>query len=215
MKVGILGGGEVGRSLGRGFVAHGHEVMISSRDVTKPELKEWGLEVGSRGHVGTYAEAAKHGDLLVLATAGVAAEAVIDLAGTNRFDGKVLIDVTNPIEASKGMPPGLFVGTSDSLGERIQRKLPKAKVVKAFNIVNNQTMIRPKMKDGIPDMLIAGNDGAAKKTVAGLLRDFGWPDPIDVGGIEGARWLEAWVPLWVRVCQGVGSWSVAIKVLRT
>ena len=113
------------------------------------------------------------------------------------------------------MPPGLFVGTTDSLGEQIQRKLPKAKVVKALNIVSNATMVNPKMKDGLPDMMIAGNDAGAKHTVAGLLKEFGWGDPIDVGGIDGARYLEAMVPLWVRVCQAVGSWSVAWKVLKS
>jgi len=215
MKIGILGGGEVGRSLGRGFAAHGHDVMISSRDVTKPELKEWRREVGSRGHIGTYAEAAKHGDVLVLCTLGAAAEATIDLAGLRNFDGKALIDVTNPLDFSKGMPPGLFVGTTDSLGERVQRKVPKAKVVKALNMVNNQTMINPKMKDGVPDMMLAGNDGDAKRTVAGLLKEFGWGEAIDVGGIDGARWLEALTPLWVRACQAVGSWTVAWRVLRT
>lgn len=160
----------------------------------------------------------RHGrprELLVLCTQGAAAEEAIDLAGTKHFDGKVVIDVTNPLDFSKGMPPGLFVGTSDSLGERIQRKVPKAKVVKGFNIVSHTTMVHPKMTDGLPDMMIAGNDEGAKKAVAGILREFGWSDPIDVGGIDGARWLEAMVPLWVRACQAVGSWSIAWRVLRT
>ncbi|HEV8594445.1 MAG TPA: NAD(P)-binding domain-containing protein [Thermoplasmata archaeon] len=215
MNVGILGSGDVGKALGRGFAAHGHDVMIGSRTPEKPELKAWAKEVGKKGSVGTFDKAAAHGELLVLCTQGAATEAVIDLAGPRHFDGKVVIDVTNPLDFSKGMPPGLFVGTTDSLGERIQRKVPKAKVVKCFNIVSNVTMINPKMKDGTPDMLIAGNDAAAKKTVAGILKDWGWPEPIDVGGIDGARWLEAMVPLWVRACQAVGSWTVGWRVLRT
>lgn len=215
MKVGILGSGDVGRSLGLGFASHGHDVMIGTRHPDKPELTEWRNKAGKGASVGSFSDTAAHGDVLVLRAQGAAAEAVIDLAGPKHFDGKVVIDVTNPLDLSKGMPPGLFVGTSDSLGERIQRKVPAARVVKCFNIVSNATMIHPKMKDGVPDMLIAGNDEAAKKTVAGILKEWGWPEPIDLGGIDGARWLEAMVPLWVRVCQAVGSWSVAWRVLRS
>jgi len=215
MRIGILGSGDVGRALGLGFASKGHDVMIGTRHPDKPELAEWREGAGKRAAVGSFAEAAEHGEVIVLCTLGQAAEAAIDLAGTTRFDGKVVIDVTNPLDLSKGMPPGLFVGTTDSLGEQIQRKLPKAKVVKALNIVSNATMVNPKMKDGLPDMMIAGNDAGAKGAVAGLLKEFGWGDPIDVGGIDGARYLEAMVPLWVRVCQAVGSWSVAWKVLKS
>jgi len=215
MKVGILGSGDVGRSLGLGFATHGHDVMIGTRHPDKPELAEWRTKAGKRTSVGSFSDAAKFGDTLVLCTKGDASEAVIDLAGPSHFDGKVVIDVTNPLDFSKGMPPGLFLGTTDSLGERIQKKLPKAKVVKAFNTVSNPTMINPKMNDGTPDMLICGNDTQAKRTVAGILKEFGWGEPIDVGGIDGARWLEAWVPLWVRLCQATGSWTVAFRVLRS
>jgi len=215
MKIGILGSGEVGRSLGRGLAAHGHSVMIGSRTPAKPELAEWRKAAGAKASMGTFAEAAAHGELLLLCTNGAATESAIDLAGPRNFAGKVVIDVTNPLDFSKGMPPGLFVGTTDSLGERVQRKLPEAKVVKALNIVGNATMVKPAMADGLPDMLIAGNDAAAKRTVGGLLKEFGWGEPIDVGGIDGARWLEAWVPLWVRICQSVGSWTVALRVLRS
>src|SRR2546427_12612740 len=215
MKIGILGSGDVGRSLGLGFASHGHDVMIGTRHPDKPELENWKKMAGKIASIGTFADAAGHGDLLVLATMGAAAEAVIEIAGPKRFDGKVVIDVTNPLDFSAGRPPGLFVGTTASLAERIQRKVPKAKVVKAFNIVSNETMITPKMKDGTPDMLIAGNDKGAKETVGDLMQEFGWGKPIDVGGIDGARWLEAWVPLWVRICQAVGSWDVALRVMHS
>ncbi|TLZ53331.1 MAG: NADP oxidoreductase [Methanobacteriota archaeon] len=215
MKIGILGSGDVGRALGSGFASHGHDVMIGTRTTSKPELVKWQKAAGKRASLGTFANAAAHGEVLLLCTRGDVTEAAIELAGPKNFDGKVVIDVTNPLDFSKGMPPSLFVGTTDSLGERIQRKLPKAKVVKCFNIVSNETMIDPKMKDGTPDMLIAGNDAGAKKAVAGILKEFGWGDPIDVGGIDGARWLEAWTPLWVRICQAVDSWSVAFRVLRS
>ena len=215
MKIGVLGSGDVGRSLGLGFASHGHDVVIGTRHPDKPELAEWKKKVGKHGSVGSFSDAAAHGEVLVLAVMGQAAEAVIDLAGPKRLEGKVLIDVTNPLDFSSGMPPGLFVGTTDSLAERIQRKVPKAKVVKAFNIVSNETMITPTMKDGTPDMIIAGNDAGAKGTVADLLREFGWGEPIDIGGIDGARWLEAWVPLWVRLASTLKSWNVAMRVLRS
>lgn len=134
---------------------------------------------------------------MILATHGEATESVLDQVGSKPFDGKIVIDATNPLDFSQGMPPGMFVGTTDSLGERVQRKLPKAKVVKCFNSVNHGMMTNPQMREGIPDMLICGNDKAAKRQVAKLLKEFGWGDPIDVGGIDGARWLEAWVALWV------------------
>src|SRR3990172_2997070 len=195
MNIGILGSGDVGRSLGAGFASKGHDVVIGTGHPDKPELAEWRKMAGKRGSVGTFANAAAHGEVLLVCTKGEATEAVLGLAGAKNFDGKVVIDVTNPLDFSKGMPPGLFVGTTDSLGERIQRKLPKAKVVKAFNIVSNATMVNPKMKEGTPDMLICGNDADAKRAVGGLLKEFGWGEPIDLGGIDGARWLEAWVPL--------------------
>ena len=133
---------------------------------------------------------------MVLATLGTAVERVIDLTGEGNFDGKVLIDVTNPLDFN-GKSVGLFVGTTDSLGERIQTRLPKAKVVKCFNTVGNSQMVNPRHKDG--EMLICGNDAGGKEQVAKIVKEFGWKGTIDVGGIEGARWLEALVPLWVRV----------------
>ncbi len=215
MRIGILGSGNVGLSLGKGFAAHGHDVKIGSRNAKKADLQKWLKSTKGTVSAGSLAEAATHGEIVVLCTLGSAAEAAIDLAGPARFRDKVVIDVTNPLDFSSGGAPGLFVGTSDSLGERIQRKLPKAKVVKAFNIVNHQTMISPRMKEGVPDMLIAGDDADAKKTVERLLGELGWGEAIDVGGIDAARWLEAWVPLWVRVAMKLGTYNVALKVFRS
>ena len=215
MKIGILGAGGVAQSLGKGFAANGHDVKLSSRTPGKKEVRSWLQATKGTVSAGTFAEAAAHGEVVVLATLGAAAESVLDAAGAANLSGKVLVDVTNPLDFSKGMPPGLFVGTTDSLGERIQRKVPRAKVVKTLNIVNQDTMIRPRMKEGVPDMFLAGNDGAAKAAVGKLLKEFGWGEPVDLGRIEEARWLEALVPLWVRVALKLGSWHVAFRVLRT
>jgi predicted dinucleotide-binding enzyme len=213
MKVGILGSGEVGRALGKGFAARGHDVKLGSRNTKSKELLAWLKDTKGKASTGSPKEAVAHGEVIVLAVLGSAVDDAIDLAGRENFDGKVVIDTTNPLDFSKGMPPGLFLGTTDSLGERIQRRLPKAKIVKCFNIVGNASMVDPNLPGGPPDMLIAGDDPAAKKKVTGILKEFGWPGSIDVGGIDGSRWLEASVPLWVRVCSAVGDWNVAWKAL--
>ncbi|MGI0130007.1 MAG: NADPH-dependent F420 reductase [Thermoplasmata archaeon] len=213
MRVGILGSGPVGQALGAGFAAHGHEVRIGSKDPLKPELVAWKKATPGPVSTGTFADAAEFGELLVLCCLGEASIQVIDLAGPSHFDGKVLIDATNPLDFSRGMPPALFVGTTDSLGERHQRKLPDARVVKCFNIVPNSVMTLPRVGGATPTMIIAGNDGAAKSTVIGVLKEFGWSGTVDIGPIEGARWLEALTALWVRVAVGVGNFGVAFKVL--
>ena len=206
-KVGILGSGQVGQALGRGFARHGWDVMLGTRDAAK--LAEWRDETKQK--VGSLGDAARHGDVVVLALNGEGAEAALDLAGPQSFAGKLVLDATNPLDFSEGDVPGLFVGTTDSLGERIQRKLPQAKVVKCFNTVSNAQMVDPKFKEGVPPMMIAGNDAEAKKRADDLLRELGWPGALDVGGIDGARWLEALVPLWVRVAAPRNAWGHAFK----
>ncbi|MGC2360320.1 MAG: NAD(P)-binding domain-containing protein [Thermoplasmata archaeon] len=213
MRVGILGSGEVGRTLGKGFAEHGHKVKLGSRTPGKPELVQWAQGTGGNASTGTFAEAARHGEVLVLCCLGEAADRVIDLAGPAEFDGKLVIDVTNALDLSHGMPPTLFVGLTDSLGERHQKKLPRSRVVKCFNIVPNSVMVRPTVRGMVPTMIIAGNDDGAKSQVTAILREFGWTEIIDIGGIDGARWLEALVPLWVRVASKVGNFNVAFKLL--
>jgi 8-hydroxy-5-deazaflavin:NADPH oxidoreductase len=213
MKVGILGSGDVGKALGRGFAARGHEVMIGSRSPNSPGLIEWKKSVGARGSTGTFAEAAKHGQLLVVATLGQAAEAAVELAGPAHFAGKVVIDTTNPLDFSKGMPPGVFTQGDRSLAERIQAKIPKARVVKCFNTVPNSMMVDPKTPNGAPDMIICGDDAAAKREVAEILTTFGFPRTIDVGGLREATWLEAWTPLWVRIAGALKNYNVAMKIV--
>jgi predicted dinucleotide-binding enzyme len=215
LKIGILGSGSVGKSLGKGFASKGHDVKLGSRTPAKQELQDWLKEAKGKSSVGTFSEAAAHVEVLVLCPLGTATEEVIKLAGTKNFAGKVVIDATNPLDFSNGMPPSLFVGTTDSLGERVQRILPDAKVVKCFNMVNNQTMTNPRMKEGLPDLVICGNDEDAKRQVAGLVKEFGWADPIDIGGIDGARWLEAYTALWVRLALKLGNWAVAAKFLKS
>jgi predicted dinucleotide-binding enzyme len=210
--VGVLGTGEVGRRLAWGFRKHGHEVTIGSRDPGKPELREWLSAEGTGIRAGTFAEAAE-GELLALAVLGDAAEQVIADAGPESFAGKVVIDAMNPLDFSGGFPPKLAISGEDSLGERVQRALPDARVVKAFNIIGNPYFVDPSFGQGQPTMLIAGDDADAKRAVTDLLADFGWSDVIDIGGIEGSRELEAICIAWVKIGGARGAWDHGFKLL--
>ncbi len=213
MKIGVLGRGNVGRTLASGFQGRGHEVMLGSRDPQQSELQEWLSSQGSGIHGGTMAETAAFGEIVVLALLGVAAEEAIATAGPENFSGKVVIDATNPLDFSDGPPPRLAISGNDSLGERIQRAIPDAKVVKAFNTIGAPLMVDPTLGGQTPRMFIAGDDDGAKATVGELLRAFGWPDPVDIGGIEGARELESLCILWVKVGFKRGAWDHAITLI--
>ena len=212
-RVGVLGSGEVGSRLAAGFRSRGHDVMIGSRDPGKPELREWLSGDGAGIEAGTFAQAAESGELLVLAVLGNAAEEAIADAGPDNFSGKVVIDAMNPLDFSGGFPPKLSITGEDSLGERVQRALPDAKVVKAFNTIGNPYFVDPKFSEGEPTMLIAGDDEEAKRTVGDVLADFGWSDTADIGGIEGSRELEAICIAWVKIGGMRGSWDHGFKLL--
>lgn len=209
MNVGILGSGDVGKSFARAFATLGHAVKIGSRSLEK--LSGFVAEQGDRVTSGTFAEAASFGDLIVLATHGVATEEALTLAGKQNFDRKVVIDATNPLDFSTGAPK-LSVGFTDSLGEQIQRSLPGARVVKAFNTVGNALFFKPDLPSGPPDMFIGGNDADAKKLVSQVCDAFGW-GVIDLGGIEASRHLEPMCMVWVLHGMKSGSWTHAFKML--
>jgi 8-hydroxy-5-deazaflavin:NADPH oxidoreductase len=212
-RVAVLGTGAVGRRLAAGFNGRGHEVMIGSRDPEKSDLREWLSDEGAGVQAATFREAAEHGELLVLAVLGDAAQDVIAQAGAENFGGKVVIDAMNPLDFSGGFPPKLSISGEDSLGERVQRALPDAKVVKAFNTIGNQYFVDPEFSEGSPTMLIAGDDDGAKRLVSDLLADFGWSDTFDIGGIEGSRELEAICIAWVKIGGARGSWDHGFKLL--
>ncbi|HEV7241251.1 MAG TPA: NADPH-dependent F420 reductase [Thermoanaerobaculia bacterium] len=208
-RVGILGSGDVGRALAAGFAGLGHDVKIGSRDPKK--LAAWAETAGPRVSTGTFAETAHFGDILVLATLGVAAAEAIRLAGVDSFEGKVVIDTTNPLDFSKGAPPTLSIGHTESLGEVIQRLLPRAHVVKAFNTVGHALMVNPRLSD-TPDMFICGNDENAKRIVTQICKHFGW-GVIDLGGVESSRYLEPMCLVWVLHGVRSGAWKHAFKLL--
>jgi 8-hydroxy-5-deazaflavin:NADPH oxidoreductase len=213
MQVGVLGSGNVARSLAKGFAAEGHSVRIGTRHPDGEGLQEFAGAKVPNISVGLPAEAVRHGKVVVLALLGKVAESSVAEVGASAFAGKVVLDPTNPLEFDANGAPKLFVGFSDSLGERIQRALPAAHVVKAFNTVGHTLMHRPKLPGGPPDMFYCGNDTEAKRTVEGIITSFGWT-PLDLGGIEGARLLEPLCIVWVSSAMKLGTWDLAYKFLR-
>jgi hypothetical protein len=212
MRIGILGTGDVGKALGKAFLAIGHEVRMGARDAKNEKAAAWAKEMGGKASSGTFRDAASFGEIVVLATLGVATEIAVEMAGAS-FQRKVVIDTTNPLDFSGGMPPRLAISGNDSLGERVQRRLPDAQVVKAFNTVGHAFMFRPEFPGGPPDMFIAGDSDAAKKTVSAILKDFGW-GVVDVGGIASSRYLEAMCMVWVLSAIRTNNWNQAFKMLR-
>ena len=215
MKVGILGSGEVGQVIATGFANLGHEVKIGTRSGANEKLNEWLAKTsGKKTSVGNFEVTAKFGDVVVVAVLGEVAEQALKLAGTSNFDSKTVIDVTNPLDFSKGMPPKHMYGLASSSGEKIQAAIPNANVVKTLNIIGNAGMINPKFKEGDPDMLVCGNNDAAKRQVEQILRDFGWKNITDLGGIEQSRIMEALCILWVAYGAKYNNWSIAFKMLK-
>ncbi|HEX7032334.1 MAG TPA: NADPH-dependent F420 reductase [Nitrososphaera sp.] len=211
MKVGILGSGDVGLRLAEGFVATGHTVKVGSRNPDK--IAQWATKKEGKASVGSFSDAASFGEIIVIATLWEGTPSAIEMAGKKNFSGKVVVDVTNPLDFSKGVPPRPALGNNDSGGETVQRLLPDAKVVKAFNIVGNAHMFKPDFPGGPPTMFICGNDEGAKKTVEGILDSFGWEN-VDIGGIEGARLLEPLAMLWIMHYFKTGSRNHAFKLLK-
>ena len=214
MKIGIIGSGIVGQMLGIGFLNEGHEVMLGSRDKSKKELIQWQGKNPS-GKIGTFKDTAAFGEVLVLATVGSAAKEAIELAGKNNFNNKVVIDTTNPIDKA---PPEngvlkFFTDLNGSLMEQIQKQVPGAKFVKAFNMVGNTLMYKPDLAGGPPTMFICGNDENAKKTVTGILTAFGW-ETEDMGKAEAARAIEPLCILWCIPGFLRNQWSHALKLLK-
>ncbi len=213
MNVGILGTSVVGKALGHGFATLGDLVKMGARDGKNEAALAFAKEHAPSATAGTFADAAAFADIVVIATKGNVLPEVVAAAGTRPFDGKVVIDATNPLDTAKGFPPGLTLSGNDSGGETLQRLLPNARVVKAFNIVGNAHMFRPKFEGGPPDMLIAGNDAEAKRTVTRILADFGWPRTIDLGGISSSRWLEAITMAGVMAGVALGKFDHAFKIV--
>ncbi|MEM6996509.1 MAG: NAD(P)-binding domain-containing protein, partial [Myxococcota bacterium] len=191
------------------------EVMLGSRRADNDAAAAWATKAGERASHGTFADAAAFAELVFNCTAGVASLAAIEAAGRDNLAGKILIDVSNPLDFSDGFPPSLSVSNTDSLGEQVQRALPETKVVKALNTVANHIMVDPSSVPGAHDLLVCGNDAEAKAAVTTLLRrDFGWEHFVDVGDITAARATEAWLLLWTRLYGAMGNADFNLRIVR-
>jgi predicted dinucleotide-binding enzyme len=211
-KVAVLGSGQVGETLANGFLQHGYAVMRGTREPTK--LAAWKSAAKGDAHVGTFADAAKWGEIIVLAVKGGAAEAALEQAGLANLAGKTVIDATNPIADA---PPQngvivYFTNANESLMERLQKKAPQAKLVKAFNSVGAAFMVNPKFPTP-PSMFICGNDAGAKAQATEILGKFGW-DTVDMGPVEAARPIEALCQLWCLPGFLRNDWAHALKYMK-
>lgn len=213
MKIGIIGSGDVARALGDGLVEAGHSVMLGTRDTSKKELASWRKKSDHSRLLGNTTEAASYGDIAILAVAWHAAEDVLSLVRP-QLAGKVVIDVTNPLVFHEDEAPTLSIGHTISAGEVVQQSLPDSHVVKTLNIINHQNMAQPKYQEGVPIMFVCGNNEAAKLQTNNLLRDLGWLDTLDIGGIEKSRLLEPLCLLWVEYGVVRNTWDHAFAVLR-
>ena len=212
LKIGLLGSGEVSQTLAAGFLKHGHAVTIGTRDPAK--LVHW-QAANPGGQVGSFADAAKFGEVLVLAAKGTVVSDVLRAAGASNLAGKTVIDATNPITDA---PPvdgvlGFFTDFQESLMERLQREFPEAKFVKAFNSVGTGLMVNPQLKGGPPTMFLCGNDEPAKQSVSELITQLGW-EPADMGKAAAARAIEPLCILWCLPGFRSNDWVHAFKVLR-
>lgn len=212
MKIGVIGSGDVGQTLASGFLKHGHEVAIGSRDAAK--LAAW-AKANPRGAVGSFADTAKFAEVVVLAVKGSIAAEALHGAGAANLAGKIVIDACNPIADTPPVHGVLqfFTDINESLMERLQKAFPAARFVKAFNSVGAACMVNPQFAGGKPTMFIAGNDAAAKQTTAGLLDQFGW-ETEDMGPAEAARAIEPLCILWCIPGFAKNDWVHAFKLLR-
>ncbi|MGO9792821.1 MAG: NADPH-dependent F420 reductase [Solirubrobacteraceae bacterium] len=226
MKIAVIGSGMVGRALAGRTAQLGHEVVVGTRDpqatlarsdgdsMGTPPFSVWSAEhpeVALR----TFADAASDAELVINATSGVGALEALRLAGAEALAGKVLVDVSNPLDFSAGFPPTLFVKDTDSLGEQIQRAFPEAKVVKTLNTLGAELMVDPaSLAGGDHSIFMSGDDAGAKATVTDLLQSFGWHDIIDLGELSAARGTEMLLPIWLRLMGALGTRNFNIKIVR-
>ena len=215
MRIAVLGTGMVGNVIASKLVALGHEVMMGSRSAGNEKAVGWVKEAGAKASEGSFADAAAFGELAFLCTSGAGSLPAVESAKSALAD-KILIDISNPLDFSKGFPPTLFVSNGDSLGEQVQRALPATRVVKTLNTVNCLVMVdAARVAGGEHDMFVCGNDAAAKGRVTEILRGFfGWKHVVDLGDITCARATEAYLHLWLRLYGALKTGDFNVHVVR-
>jgi predicted dinucleotide-binding enzyme len=213
MRIAVIGTGHAGRTLAQGFQRTGHDVIVGTRDPDATRAREeWlGLDVP----LAALGMVAADADLVVNVTNGQASVAALGEVGSDHLAGKVILDVANPLDFSQGFPPTLSVKDTDSLAEQIQRAFPEARVVKSLNTVTAAVMVDPStVGDGDTTVFVAGDDEEARQQVSELLRELGWLDIVELDGLQNARGLEMWLPLWVRLMGALGTGQFNIKLVR-
>lgn len=217
MNIAVLGTGMVGNTIGSALIQLGHSVKMGSRAKSNEKSLAWVAANGAAASEGTFADAAAFGEVIFVCTKGDGTLDALRMAGAENLKGKILVDISNPLDFSKGMPPSLFVCNTDSLGEQIQRAFPAAKVVKTLNIVNCEVMVNA-AKSSATDrgtMFVSGNDAEAKQLVIkSFLAPWGWNDVIDLGDIATARGTEMLLPIWIRTWGATGNGHFSFKVVR-
>lgn len=212
MKMGVLGSGMVGQAISARLEELGRDVMIGTRDPDK--LSEWHTS-HKDVKIGSFAETAGHGEIIFNATNGAASLDVLNMAGESNLNGKVLVDISEPLDFSKGMPPSLFVSNTDSLGEQIQRTFPQVKVVKTLNTVTANVMAYPQhVANGDHHVFLSGNDAQAKEQVVHILKSFGWIHILDLGDLSTARGTEMYIAFWLRLWGALGTGMFNVKVMK-
>ncbi|WP_457256200.1 NADPH-dependent F420 reductase [Pedococcus sp. P5_B7] len=218
MKIAVLGTGSVGQALAGRLLELDHDVVVGTRDpdTTRSRSESFGswLDAHPAASLATFAEAAAASELVVNATSGPGALPALESAGADNLAGKVVIDISNPLDFSAGFPPTLFVKDTDSLAEQIQRTFPEARVVKTLNTLTASLMVNPADLGADSSVFVSGNDEAAKATVTELLQSFGHTDVIDLGDITTARGPEMLLPVWLRLMGALGTSSFNFKIVR-
>lgn len=215
MNIGILGTGIVGATIGSKLIQLGNNVMMGSRTAENPKAAEWIKSNGKNASSGTFKDAASFGEIIFNCTSGSGSLDALKAAGEKNLNGKILIDIANALDFSKGMPPSLLVCNTDSLGEQIQRAFPLVKVVKTLNTVNCNVMVNPSSVPGEHDMFICSNDKDAKAEATGILKNwFGWKSVVDLGDITAARAMEMYLIFWVRLWGTLQTPFFNIKIVK-
>lgn len=217
MRFGILGTGMVGATIGSRLIELGHEVCMGSRSAHNEKAIAWAAQEGAQASQGSFADAAAFGKIVFNCTLGAGSVAALRAANSDigALTGKIVIDVSNPLDFSRGMPPTLFVSNDDSLAEQLQRAVPAARIVKALNTMSCDLMVRPALLSEPHDTFICGDDPEAKADVASLLRTFGWERTVDLGPLSASRGVESFLPLWIRLWGALGSSTFNIKLVRS
>jgi predicted dinucleotide-binding enzyme len=214
MRIGILGTGNVGQTIGSALIQRGHEVKLGSRSATNAKAAEWVGQNGERASQGTFADAAAFGEIVFNCTSGAVSLDALRAATAEHLTGKTLADVANALDFSRGFPPTLTVANTDSLAEQIQAAFPATRVVKTLNTMTAQVMVNPSLVPGEHDVFVAGNDASAKAQVSELLQSFGWTNIVDLGDIGAARGLEMYLPLWLRLYGTLKTPNLNIHIAR-